>query len=153
MTSSRLPGKVLMLLGDQPMLAFQLSRLKACQSVDAIVIATTTNETDDPLVDLARSEGVGWFRGSEHDVLSRCLGAAKEHRAEVVVRVTADCPFIDPTVSDTVIRDLLEHRHDCDYVGNVITRSYPRGLDTEAMFFDTLLRMDRLGLSKEAREH
>jgi spore coat polysaccharide biosynthesis protein SpsF len=153
MTSTRLPGKVLAEVAGKPMLAQQLQRLKQCSAVDEIVIATTTNQTDQPIVELARQEGVGWFCGSEHDVLSRFVGAARQSRADVVVRVTADCPLIDPQVTAKVINDLTHHMVDCDYASNVLERTYPRGLDVEAFFGDTLLRIDRLAQSQAAREH
>src|SRR4051794_35183830 len=96
MTSSRLPGKVLMELADRPMLSQQIRRLKNCREMDEIVIATTINATDDPVVELADAEGLRWFRGSESDVLSRYVGAAHEAKAEIVIRITVDCPLIDP---------------------------------------------------------
>jgi len=145
---------VLMPVCGQPMLAHQIRRLKQCQQVDRIVIATTTNQTDDPVVELARQEGVGWFRGSENDVLSRYVGAALQERADLVVRVTADCPLFDPWLTDQVIQELAEHTTDCDYVCNFLPqRTFPRGLDTEAFFTDVLLRLNRLGQSPTAREH
>src|SRR5262249_34216934 len=109
MTSTRLPGKVLMDLAGRPMLAQQLNRIKHCTAVDEIVVATTTNSTDEPIVELARQEGVAWFQGSEHDVLARFVGAARQTQADVVVRVTADCPLIDPHIIDTVIHELVSH--------------------------------------------
>jgi spore coat polysaccharide biosynthesis protein SpsF len=153
MTSTRLPGKVLMPVAGRPMLAQQIERLKCCTAVDEIVLATTTNLSDGPLVELARREGIGWFCGSEHDVLARYVGAAKQSQAEVVVRVTADCPLIDPQITDNVISELVSHDAECDYASNVLERTYPRGLDVEAFFWDALLRIDRLGRSKAAREH
>lgn len=153
MTSTRLPGKVLMVVAGRPMLAQQIRRLKRCTAVDKIVIATTTNLTDEPVVELAKQEDVEWFRGSEHDVLARFVGAARQSQAEVVVRVTADCPLIDPAVIDRVITELVAHAGDCDYAANVLHRTYPRGLDVEALFWDTLLRIDRLAQSQLAREH
>ncbi len=153
MTSTRLPGKVLMPVCGQPMLAQQIRRLKQCRRMDQLVIATTTNLTDDQVVELARREGVGWFRGSEDDVLGRFVGAALQERADLVVRVTADCPLIDPWVTDQVIQELAEHSTDCDYVCNFLPRTFPRGLDVEAFFTDVLLRVDRLGQSPTAREH
>jgi spore coat polysaccharide biosynthesis protein SpsF len=153
MTSTRLPGKVLMDVAGKPMLSQQLKRLRRCTAVDEIVIATTTNATDDPVVDLARHESVPWFRGPEHDVLSRYVGAARQERADVVVRITADCPLIDPTVTDRVITELIERIAACDYASNSVERSYPRGLDAEALFIDTLLRADRLARTATDREH
>jgi len=153
MTSSRLPGKVLTPVGGRPMLAQQLRRLGRCQRADEIVVATTTNATDDPVVALVEAEGLRWFRGSEADVLARYVGAAREAGAEIVVRITADCPLIDPAETDRVIAALEEHAAECDYAANVVRRTLPFGLDSEALFRDTLERVDRLGRSAPAREH
>ena len=153
MTSTRLPGKVLMDLAGRPMLAQQLRRLARCRQADEIVVATTTNATDDPVVAVAQDEGVRWFRGSETDVLARYVGAAREAKADVVVRVTADCPLIDPEESDRVIEALVSQRERCDYASNVVRRTFPQGLDTEAMYMDVLERLNRLAQSAPAREH
>lgn len=153
MSSTRLPGKVLMDVAGRPMLAQQLRRLKQCKMVDEIVIATTTNASDDPVVELAQKEKVPWFRGSEQDVLSRFVGAARQFQAGVIARVTGDCPLIDPTVTDRVITELIDHSAKCDYASNVLRRTFPRGLDVEAFFWDVLLRIDRLAQSQAAREH
>ncbi len=151
MTSTRLPGKVLVDLAGRPMLAQQIARLRRCAAIDAIVVATTVNATDDPVAALAAAEGIEVFRGDEKDVLGRYLGAARAARADVVVRVTADCPLIDPAVLDRVVGALLEGG--CDYASNTLKRSYPRGLDAEAFHMDVLERMARLGSSPMAREH
>lgn len=153
MTSTRLPGKVLMDLAGRPMLAQQLRRLQRCRRVDEIVVATTTNAADDPVVALARAEGVRDFRGSERDVLSRYAGAARETRADLVVRVTADCPLIDPETVDRVIGAAQDDAAACDYASNVIQRTYPRGLDAEVLYADALARLDRLARSPAGREH
>jgi spore coat polysaccharide biosynthesis protein SpsF len=152
------------------MLAQQIRRLRHCGLVDEIVIATTTSSQDQAIVDLARAEGVGWFCGSEQDVLGRIVETARQARADVVVRVTADCPLIDPEITDRVISDLVDHATECDYASNVgltapwfdtttvsatkpLQRSFPRGLDVEAFFWDVLLRIDRLAKTSTAREH
>ena len=153
MTSTRLPGKVLMDLAGRPLLAQQLRRLARCRLVDDVVVATTANATDDAVVALARSEGARWFRGSEGDVLARYAGAAREARADVIVRVTADCPLIDPDECDRVIAALVSHPARADYASNVVRRTFPQGLDCEAMFADTLERVDRLARSPAVREH
>jgi spore coat polysaccharide biosynthesis protein SpsF len=150
MTSTRLPGKVLMDLAGRPLLARQVDRLRACPDVDDIVIATTTNATDDALVALAEAAGVRWFRGSEDDVLSRYAGAAREAGADVVVRVTSDCPLIDPDELSAVIVALTP---EYDYAANILERRLPRGLDAEALWRDTLERTARLATSTPAREH
>jgi spore coat polysaccharide biosynthesis protein SpsF len=152
MTSSRLPGKVLRELAGRPMMAHQLRRLQACRRVDATVVATTERPTDDPVAALAARAGVACFRGSEHDVLSRFVGAARAATADVVVRTTADCPLLDPDVVDRVIGALSEAGAACDYAANVGT-TFPRGLDVEVLHADVLWRMDRLGTSPAAREH
>ncbi len=138
MTSTRLPGKVLMDLAGRPMLERQLARLARCSQVDEIVLAVTTNPQDQALVDLARRMGLRWYRGSEQDVLSRYLGAARESHAELVVRVTSDCPLIDASETDAVIVALSERRGSCDYASNSLERHLPRGLDTEALWADVL---------------
>jgi spore coat polysaccharide biosynthesis protein SpsF len=153
MTSTRLPGKVLLEVAGRPMLVQQIRRLESSQRINEIVIATTTNETDNPIAELAQRAGVRCFRGSENDVLSRFAGAAREIKADLVVRLTADCPLIDAEVTDAVIFALLEHTGQYDYASNVLQRTYPRGLDVEAMFGDVLYRMDRLADSRQDREH
>jgi spore coat polysaccharide biosynthesis protein SpsF len=153
MRSTRLPGKVLLDLAGRPMLVQQLARLRRCQEVDEIVVATTRLDDDRPVVDLARQADVRWFRGSTDDVLGRFVAAAQEASAEVVVRITADCPLIDPATTDRIIRELVHQPGECDYASNVVRRTFPRGLDSEAMFFDTLARIDRLAVTPTEREH
>jgi spore coat polysaccharide biosynthesis protein SpsF len=153
MTSTRLPGKVLIDLEGKPALAQQLLRLRAMTEADEVMVATTSLTTDDPVADLCRAEGVRVFRGDEQDVLSRYLGAARESNADLVVRVTADCPLIDPAESDRVVRELRERAGEADYASNIRRRTFPRGLDTEAFFRDVLERLARRGRSTPAREH
>jgi spore coat polysaccharide biosynthesis protein SpsF len=151
--SRRLPGKALLDLGGLPLAAHTLRRLRAATTLDDVVVATSVAPQDDALESLAVEEGVGCFRGSEQDVLSRFVLAARESQADAVVRVTADCPFIDSKVVDRVVTELVGHPGDCDYASNVIRRTFPRGLDAEAVFTDALVRADRMGRSPEAREH
>jgi len=153
MTSTRLPGKILMDLAGRPMLAQQLGRLRQCRMLDELVIATTNNATDDPVVELARQEGIGCFRGSEEDVLSRYVGAAREAAADIVIRLTADCPLIDADVVDLVVSELVLHTESCDYAGNVLERTYPRGLDVEAFSLWALEECDQHAKSPSSREH
>jgi spore coat polysaccharide biosynthesis protein SpsF len=153
MTSSRLPGKILMDVAGSPMLERQIGRLRRCRNGDQIVVATTTNGTDDPVVDLTKRIGVPVFRGDEDDVLGRYLGAARMVDAHVVVRVTGDCPLVDPGVIDLVVDALQQTDEACDYASNVNRRTYPRGLDAEAFFRDTLERVGRLANSHPSREH
>jgi spore coat polysaccharide biosynthesis protein SpsF len=153
MTSTRLPGKVLMDLGGRPMLERQLARLARSERVDEIVLAVTDNPEDEPLVELARTLGVRWHRGSEHDVLDRYVGAAREASADLVVRVTSDCPLIDPREVDVVVAALEERPARYDYAANNLERDLPRGLDCEALWADVLERMGRMATSSPAREH
>ncbi|MEK9753123.1 MAG: glycosyltransferase family protein [Rhodospirillaceae bacterium] len=129
MTSSRLPGKVLMDGAGKPMLAHMIERLQRVPSLDGVVVATTVNATDDPVVDLAAGLGVGYFRGSEDDVLLRVLGAAQAHDIDVIVETTGDCPLIDPELVETCIQGYLAAG--VDYVSNVLERTYPVGMDTQ----------------------
>jgi spore coat polysaccharide biosynthesis protein SpsF len=151
MGSSRLPGKVLRDLCGASMLARGIARLGRARSLAGIVVATTTEPEDAVIVAEAARLGVDVFRGSAHDVLSRYLGAARAVGAEAVVRVTSDCPLIDPEVVDQVVGML---RPTIDYASNTHgVRSYPRGLDCEAFHADTLERMARMAESAAAREH
>jgi spore coat polysaccharide biosynthesis protein SpsF len=151
--STRLPGKVLAEVGGRPLLARQIERLRRARTLDELVVATTTKTDDDAIKQLAHALGVGCFRGPADDVLHRFALAARDAAADVVVRVTADCPLIDPTIIDQAVRAICEQPAACDYASNVLERTYPRGLDVEAMWSDALLRMDRLARSPSAREH
>ena len=135
------------------MLAQLLHRLGACGSLDEIVVATSVAPSDDPIAEFGVRERVRVFRGSEADVLRRIVEAARATQADVVVRVTGDCPLIDPKVADRVIDELTSNEGAADYASNVLRRTFPRGLDVEAMFMDTLLRVDRLATTRAEREH
>jgi spore coat polysaccharide biosynthesis protein SpsF len=148
--SSRLPGKVLADLAGDTMLARVVQRLRAAQLVNQVVIATTEVSNDDAIVDEAERLGVACFRGPEHDVLARYVGAMRSCGADIVVRITSDCPLIDPDVVDRVIGALTRSR---DYVSNTHVRTYPRGLDVEAFHAGTLERIARLATSEAAHEH
>ena len=150
MGSSRLPGKVLADIGGATMLAQVVRRLREANRVDEIMVATSVMLDDDAVADEAARLGAGVHRGSENDVLGRYLGAAREFRAEAILRITADCPLLDPGVVDLVIEALTD---EVDYASNTHDRRFPRGLDAEALHRDTLERIGRLGCSPAAREH
>jgi spore coat polysaccharide biosynthesis protein SpsF len=150
MGSSRLPGKVLADIGGMTMLARAVCQLHAASRIDMVCIATTTAAADDPIADAAEQLDVDVHRGSEHDVLERYRDAARACDAEVIVRATSDCPLLDPAVIDAVVAALSE---DVDYASNTHERTYPRGLDVEAVHRDTLERIARLATSSAAREH
>lgn len=152
--NTRLPGKVLLDLAGQPMLVRCVERLQRAQTVDRVVVATTTEPADDAIVSLCNARGWKYFRGSEADVLDRYYRTAVAHRADVVVRVTSDCPLIDPEVTDRVVREFLDRQPDVDYASNGLPRrTFPRGLDTEVMRFDALERAWREDTDPASREH
>lgn len=139
MGSTRLPGKVLMDIQGSPMLHRVVSRLARSERVDEIVVATTDRSEDDAIE--ARCAGEGWLlmRGSQHDLLDRYYQAALERRADLVVRVTADCPLLDPGIVDHVIDRFTPLLPEVDYASNGIPpRTYPRGLDVEVFTFGAL---------------
>lgn len=131
MGSTRLPGKVLLDLGGRSMLARVVEAARAARRLDAVVVATSTARGDDPVAEAAQALRVPVFRGSEDDVLERFCGAARAHRAEVVVRLTADCPFLDPELIDDAVERF--RREGADYASNGLVEPYPRGLDIEVV--------------------
>jgi len=151
MTSSRLPGKVLMPVLGKPMLHYLVLRLRAVPSIDAIVLATTSNATDDPLEAFATETGIACFRGSEDDVMQRVVDAAESTAADIVVEITGDCPIIDPEIVEQTIR--MFKAHDADYVGNAQVRSYPDGMDVQVFRLNTLKRSAALTIDRLDREH
>ncbi|HYD79817.1 MAG TPA: glycosyltransferase family protein [Paucimonas sp.] len=153
MTSTRLPGKVLKEVLGKPLLEYLVERLRRVRLADAFAIATTTNETDLPIVELCERLGVPVTRGSEHDVLARYYEAARFMRADVVVRTTSDCPLIDPAVIDDVIGFFAGHRERYDYVSNALTPSYPYGMPAEILPFGLLEQAHREAAAPPEREH
>jgi spore coat polysaccharide biosynthesis protein SpsF len=150
--STRLPGKVLLPLAGQPLLARVMRRAARAGSVDDVVVATTTLPSDDRIVELADREGWPVVRGSETDLLERYVQAARKHRADRVVRITSDCPLIDPGLIDDVAMAL--EREAGDYASNTLEpRTYPRGLDVEVMSRDALEVAARKDHDPASREH
>jgi len=135
-SSSRLPGKVLMPIMGTPMLLQQIKRLKASRLIEHIVVATSINESDDPLVELMKHEGIAYFRGSLDNVLDRFYQVALLHSPEHIVRITGDCPVVDPCIVDNVIGIHLHEGN--DYTTNALSPSFPDGLDVEIMTFNAL---------------
>lgn len=151
MTSTRLPGKVLLPLAGQPMLARLIERLRRVQRAHGIVIATTTSATDNPIADLCERLGVPCHRGSELDVLSRYAEAAREHGAHAVVRITADCPLIDPVLIDQVIAAYQEGGS--DYVSNMLPPTWPYGMAVEVFSAAALAQAHAEATQAAEREH
>lgn len=151
MGSTRLPGKVMQDVCGDTMLARGIQRLRSATSLAHVVIATTTNPEDDVIVREASRLGVQVHRGSANDVLDRYVGAARASGADAVVRVTSDCPMIDPAIVDRVVALLSGS---IDYASNTHdVQTFPRGLDCEVFHRDTLERMGRMATSRAAREH
>jgi spore coat polysaccharide biosynthesis protein SpsF len=155
MTSSRLPGKVLMEAGGEPLLGILIRRLKAVAEIDAIVVATTVNATDDPIRQVALDYGASVFRGSEEDVLARVVGALKEAEAATAVEITADCPLLDPRlVSDMIQRyRLVKGRH--RYVANTSgpVPGAPAGQDIQIFSAEVLYEAAAETTDPADREH
>lgn len=136
--STRLPGKVLKKMCGKTVLEHDINRLKQAKNIDEIVIATTTKKEDDAIVDEAKRLNVKYFRGSEQDVLSRYYYAAKENKADIVIRVTSDCPCLDYKILDNMIKEFLNNLDKYDYFSNTILRTFPRGYDIEIFSFVAL---------------
>ena len=153
-SSTRLPQKVLKELpfgSGITVLQQVIRRVRKARSIDEIIVATSTEESDDEIVQIAKKERAKFFRGSLNDVLERYYLAAKENRLGAVVRITSDCPCIDPEVLDLAVN---KHRAEMpDYTSNVLKRSYPGGLDVEVVSFGALERIYRGARDEFEREH
>lgn len=150
MGSSRLPGKSLMILNGQPVLHRVLHRLGNCRFLDRIIVATTLLGEDDQIEALAGND-FAVYRGSTGDVLDRYYQAAVITKADVIVRITADCPLIDPGLVDQAISTRL--RHDADFCSNTLLRTFPKGLDVEVMTRPVLEHLWRTAHEARYREH
>ncbi len=154
MTSTRLPGKVMMPLGGRPMLACLLERLRRVTLADKIIVATTTNATDDVIAEFCGEEGVSLHRGSEADVLSRYAEAVRKHDVDVVVRVTSDCPLLDPLLVDRIIGVYQQgQERRIDYVSNMLEPTCPYGMAVEVFSRKALLEADAEASDPAEREH
>lgn len=151
MGSTRFPNKVMHPIGHVPMIEVLLRRLSRAKTLDRVVVATSEDPRNQPLVDHVRSLGFGVFQGSEHDVLDRYYQAARPYRPDAVVRVTGDCPLIDPDVVDEVVGAFVSA--DCDYASNIQPPTYPDGLDTEVFTFAALERAATDATRPFDREH
>lgn len=151
MTSSRFPGKVLMKVLGKPMLYYLVKRLRMVQSLDEIVLATTTNIEDDILATFAIEEGIPCFRGSEEDVMGRVIGAAESVNADIIVEITGDCPLIDPQIIEQIIR--IFEMNNVEYVSNVVKRCYPDGMDVQVFSLETLKKSAEITNKRLDREH
>jgi spore coat polysaccharide biosynthesis protein SpsF len=153
MGSTRLPGKVLKPILGRPMLELMMERLERCQLLDEVVIATSDKPQDDDIAEFAKNRGYLFGRGSEGDVLGRYYQVAKERKADVVVRMTGDCPLIDPEVTDRVVERHLASKNSNDMTSNVFRRTFPRGFDTEIFSCPCLERVVQETGDPLYREH
>ena len=151
MSSTRLPGKVLADVAGEPMLALMLRRLEAVRGVAQRIVATSVEAIDDPVAELAAASGMAVARGPRDDVLARFIQAIGDHDGPVV-RLTADCPLIDPEVVDAAVA-LFERTPGCAYASNVEPRTFPVGLDVEVVSAAVLREIDAEPRSPEEREH
>lgn len=153
MGASRLPGKPLKKVLNKTLLSYQLERLGRVHFADKIVVATTINPQDNEIAALCEKEKISCYRGNEQDVLDRFYQAATLYKADIIVRVTGDCPLIDPEIVDQVIHYYTDARPKYDYVSNSLERTYPRGLDVEVFSFDLLKKAAKEATLEEEHEH
>ncbi len=151
MSSTRLPKKVLKEINGKPMLLYEIERIKAMKHPVKLILTTTLNEADNMLVEFAESHKIDTFRGSEEDVLDRFYQAAKKYQGDIIIRITGDCPLIDPVVIDKVLDAFLKGNY--DYVSNAHPPTYPDGLDTEVFSFAGLEKIWKEAKKKSEREH
>lgn len=151
MSSTRLPGKVLLPAGNRTMLSLHLSRLQ--KTGFPVIVATTTGNGDDPIVRAALQDSVAVFRGDENNVLERYLGAADQSKFDVIVRVTSDCPLIDGTIIKEGVERFLSLNDSEAFVSNTLDRTFPRGMDFEVFSVGALREANANAKTKVEREH
>jgi spore coat polysaccharide biosynthesis protein SpsF len=152
MGSTRLPGKILLPIEGRTLLERVIDRARRASTIDEVVVATTHQRADDDIVALGARAGFAVERGDENDLLDRYVSAARAKRADVVLRITSDCPLLDPEVIDRIVEEGRERG--ADYASNVIEpRTWPRGLDAEAVTMDALERAWREDDRPDWREH
>lgn len=151
MSSQRLPGKVLLPLNQKPSIFRQIERMRKSAEITKIVIATSTAQDDDEIVELAKEIGVDVFRGPLNDVYERFRLVLSHYNVQAFIRSTADCPLFMPDICDEVIRCFYSGSF--DYVSNTIPPTFPDGCDVEVINTNAFLQLAELGLSAEEREH
>lgn len=157
MSSSRLPGKILADIAGQPMLTRVYIRTSRATTLDEVIFATTTDASDDPVAEYCDFSGIPHTRGSLFDVLDRYYQTALQAKADVVVRITADCPVIDPELIDNVVKAVVSDQSSVDFAANRLPppwgRTYPIGLDVEACTFKALKKAWKEAKEPQHREH
>ena len=142
--STRLPGKVLKKILGKTVLEHIIERLSYAGKIDQLIIATSSLSENDQIADLAKQKGISCFRGDEDDVLNRFYRAALQYKGDIVVRITGDCPLVDPFVVDKIIDYHVSHGG--DYTSNTIQRTFPRGIVAEVLTIDVLKRLSQMDL-------
>lgn len=151
--STRLPGKILKDLSGKPLLWHVVNRLSHSKLCNKIVIATTTEPEDDKVESYCVENNFPYYRGSSENVLSRYYEAAKVFGAEIIIRITSDCPLIDPDIIDKMLEQFLSEKSNIDYMSNVFPRTFPRGLDTEIFTSEALEKSFNNAIKQNELEH
>ena len=149
--SSRFPEKILKKIGVKDSISLQIERLKKSKLVDKIVLAVPDEKINEPLVKIAKKLKINYFLGNKLNVLDRYYKASKEHKADIVIRSTGDCPFIDPYLVDLLIKKILKYKF--DYVTNTNPPTFPDGLDVEVFSFKILEQAWIKAKTLEEKEH
>lgn len=153
-SSTRLPGKILKELpygSGITVLQQVIRRLKRSKKLNSIIVATTVGKKDNDIVAAAKKERVKFFRGSANNVLSRYYLCAKQNNLDIIVRITSDCPCIDPKIVDSIIKEHIKTK--ADYTSNTLKRTFPRGLDVEVFGFDALKKSHKMAKRNYEKEH
>lgn len=153
MGSARLPGKMMSLIGGKTLIRHCIDQVKQSTTINKVLVATTEGPEDDTLAEFVMKTGCDVFRGSSKDVLDRFYKAAKSHKADVVVRICGDCPFIDPEIIDKTVQYFLDAGGRYDYVSNVHPPSFPDGYDVEVFTFNVLEHVWMTANLTSQREH
>lgn len=150
LNSRRLPNKILMKIKKYSFLEYLIKRLKLVKNVRDIIIATTDNEPNEEIIQIAKRNKIKWFKGSEKNVLLRVIKTAKHFKCKNIVRVTSDCPLIDPKIIDLAIESYKNNK--CDYLSNTIVRTYPDGMDVEVFSLKNLIKSYKFAKNARYKE-
>lgn len=153
LTSTRLPGKVLLPLGDKPLIWYVYKRTCMAGKIKKVVVATSSEKSDEPLVNYCLKENIPVLRGSMDDVLDRYYQVAKQINARHIARITADCPLIDHTILDAMANEYSRVSNDIDYLSNTHPPTFPDGMDCEIFSFNTLEKAWKSATLQSEREH
>ena len=151
MGSSRLPGKVLMNIGDISVIKLLVTRLQMCQTLDDIIIATTVDQEDEPLVKWCQDNGIKYYRGSQDNVLNRVVNAHKSVSSDIIVEITGDCPFTDPQVVDLGVETFLQN--ECDFLTNCEKSNFIEGIYVQIFTYKSLEHVDKTINDPAVKEH